>query len=131
MRAQAPQLVPQSERRPIPERGRATFRLLSAERSDEIYPILMEEVVALGFRRALVVALVLVSGEIKPVAAIHCSQSYLQKFTTALWQGENSIMGVLRSLKPEVGPKPGPSGPPTVRRPSLSRNRKPSWKAPV
>src|SRR5260370_24606718 len=123
MRAQAPQLVPQSERRPIPERGRATFRLLSAERSDEIYPILMEEVVALGFPRALVVALELESGEIKPVAAIHCSQSYLQKFTTALWQGDNSIVGVLRSLKPAVVPKAGTSGRSIHCHPVLFKNR--------
>ena len=129
MRAQAPQLVPQSERRPIPERGRATFRLLSAERSDEIYPILMEEVVALGFPRALVVALELESGEIKPVAAIHCSQSYLQKFTTALWQGENSIVGVLRSLKPAVVPKAGTSGRSIHCHPVLFKNRNACWEA--
>jgi PAS domain S-box-containing protein len=125
----APQLVPQVERRLIPERGRAAFRLLSAERSDEIYPILMEEIVALGFTRALVVSLDLESGEIRPVAAINCSPSYQQKFTTALWQGENPIVGVLRSLRPTVIPKMGVSGRSVYCHPLLYKNRNPCWEA--
>jgi PAS domain S-box-containing protein len=125
----APQLVPQVERRLIPERGRAAFRLLSAERSDEIYPILMEEIVALGFNRALVVALDLESGEIRPVAAINCSPSYQQKFTTALWQGENPVVGVLRSLKPSVIPKMGTSGRAVYCHPLIYKNRNPCWEA--
>ncbi len=129
MRAQAPQLVPQAERRLIPERGRAAFRLLSAERSDEIYPILMEEIVALGFTRALVVSLDLETGEIHPVAAINCSPSYQQKFTTALWQGENPIVGVLRSLKPAVIPKAGVSGRSIYCHPLLFKNRNACWEA--
>ncbi len=129
MRAQAPQLVPQAERRLIPERGRAAFRLLSAERSDEIYPILMEEIVALGFTRALVVSLDLEAGEIHPVAAINCSPSYQQKFTTALWQGENPIVGVLRSLKPAVIPKAGVSGRSIYCHPLLFKNSNACWEA--
>ena len=129
MRAQAPQLVPQAERRLIPERGRAAFRLLSAERSDEIYPILMEEIVALGFTRALVVSLDLETGEIHPVAAINCSPSYQQKFTTALWQGENPIVGVLRSLKPAVIPKAGVSGRSIYCHPLLFKNSNACWEA--
>src|SRR5260370_16972535 len=89
----------------------------------------MEEVMARGFPRALVVALELESGEIKPVAAIHCSQSYLQKFTTALWQGENSIVGVLRSLKPAVVPKAGTSGRSIHCHPVLFKNRNASCEA--
>jgi signal transduction histidine kinase len=123
MRGQAPQLVPQSERRLIPEGGRAVFRLLSAERSEEIYPILLEEVVALGFPRGLVVWLDMESGEIKPVAAINCSQNYLQKFTTTHRQGENSIVGVLRSLKPAAVPKAGANGRSIYCHPVLFKNR--------
>src|SRR5215471_1183602 len=129
MRAQAPQLVPQTENRLVHERGRAAFRLLSAERSDEIYPILMEEIVGLGFPRSLVVSLDLESGEIKPAAAINCNQSYQQKFTTALWQGENSIVGVLRSLKPAVIPKTGTSGRSIYCHPVLFKNRNACWEA--
>src|SRR5215471_19573780 len=129
MRAQAPQLVPQTENRLVHERGRAAFRLLSAERSDEIYPILMEEIVGLGFPRALVVSLDLESGEIRPAAAINCSPSYQQKFTTALWQGENPIVGVLRSLRPTVVPKMGASGRSVYCHPLLYKNRNPCWEA--
>jgi len=127
MHAHAPQLVPQAERRLIPERGRAAFRLLSAERSDEIFPILMEEAVALGFPRALVVSLDLGSGEIKPAAAINCTPSYQQKFTAALWQGENPIVGVLRAQKPAVIPKTGASGRSVYCHPVLFKNRNACW----
>lgn len=127
MHARAQQLVPQAERRLIPERGRAAFRLLSAERSDEIFPILLEEAVALGFPRALVVSLDLESGEIRPAAAINCSPSYQQKFTAALWQGEKPIVGVLRTLKPAVIPKSGASGRSVYCHPVLFKNRNACW----
>ena len=35
-------------------RDSTALRLLSAERSEEIFPILLEEIIALGFPRALV-----------------------------------------------------------------------------
>src|SRR5579859_1289145 len=129
MRAHTPRLVEKIERRLIPERGRAAFRLLSAERSDEIFPILMEEIVALGFPRALVVTLDLESGEIRPVAGINCSPNYQQKFKTALWQGENQIVGVLRSLKPAIIPKPGAHGRSLYCHPLLYKNRTACWEA--
>src|SRR5581483_5529095 len=129
MRAQAPRLVEKVERRLIPERGRAAFRLLSAERSDEIYPILMEEIVTLGFPRALVVTLDLESGEIKPAAGINFSSNYQQKFTAALWQGENPLVGVLRSLKPAIIPKPGAHGRSLYCHPLLFQNRTACWEA--
>jgi PAS domain S-box-containing protein len=89
----------------------------------------MEEIVTLGFTRALVVSLDLEGGEIRPVAAINCSPSYQQKFTTALWQGENPIVGVLRSLKPTLIPKAGTSGRSVYCHPLLFKNRNPCWEA--
>jgi len=48
------QAVPFVERRAGAANSRAAFRLLSAERSDEIFPILLEEILTLGFARAMV-----------------------------------------------------------------------------
>ena len=123
------EVVPPVERRSSPFSGRAAFRLIAAERSDEIFPILVEEIVGLGFARALVTATDLDSGEIKPVAALNCSKAYQQRFTTALWQGENAIVGVLRAMQPAVLPKQGTAGRALYCHPIIYRNRNVCWEA--
>src|SRR5437763_4267358 len=105
MRVRVMQPIPFVERRAGAANSRAAFRLLSAERSDEIFPILMEEIVSLGFPRALVANLDLETGEIRPVAAINCSKTFQQRFTTALWQADNPLSGVIQGMKPALLPK--------------------------
>ena len=39
---------------PAGKRRRSALRLLGAERSEEIFPVLVEEIVALGYPRALI-----------------------------------------------------------------------------
>ena len=129
MRAQALEVVPPLERRTSLAGGRAVFRLIAAERSDEIFPILVEEIVGLGFPRALVTAVDLDSGEIKPVAALNCPKGYQQRFVTALWQGENPIVGVLRAMQPAVLPKQGSAARPLYCHPIIFRNRTVCWEA--
>ena len=46
----------------------AALRLLSAERSEEIFPILLEEIVKVGFPRALVLEVDFENGEVKATA---------------------------------------------------------------
>jgi signal transduction histidine kinase len=129
MRAQALEVLPPLERRTSLAGGRAVFRLIAAERSDEIFPILVEEIVGLGFPRALVTSVDLDSGEIKPVAALNCPKGYQQRFVTALWQGENPIVGVLRAMQPAVLPKQGPGSRPLYCHPIIFRNRTVCWEA--
>src|SRR5579884_3506283 len=76
-------------------RGRAALRLLSAERSEEILPVLLEEIVALGFARAAALTVDFESGEVRPTAALNCTDSYLSALRTSLWAGENPIVAVL------------------------------------
>ena len=57
-------------RRTAQPRRPAVLRLLQAERSEEIFPLLLEEIIALGNPRALVVDVNLDSGEITPAAAL-------------------------------------------------------------
>jgi signal transduction histidine kinase len=78
----------------------AVLRLLSAERSEEIFPILLEEIVFLGSPRALVLEADFDTGEVKPIASLNCDKAYLRKFTTSLWASENPIITVLQNLKP-------------------------------
>src|SRR5437763_460510 len=58
----------------------AALRLLSAERPEEIFPILLEEIVKLGFARALVLEVDFETGEIKPPASLNCDKAYLHRF---------------------------------------------------
>src|ERR671935_1581229 len=83
-------------------RESTALRLLSAERSEEIFPILLEEIVALGFPRALILGVDFETGEVKPAAALRCSRSYLQNFHASLWAGEGPFVSVLHSLKPAI-----------------------------
>src|SRR6266550_3710663 len=74
------------------------LRLLSAERSEEIFPILLEEVVKIGFPRALVLEVDFESGEVKATASLNCDRNEVEKFRTSLWARDNPIMTVLQRL---------------------------------
>src|SRR5579864_1665992 len=117
------------ERRSGAARSRAAFRLLSAERSDEIFPILVEEIVTMGFPRTMVSELDFDSGEVKPVASLRCNKSFLERFSTTLWQGESPILGVLNAMKPAVLPKAAPNGSSVYCHPLLFRNLNQCWEA--
>src|SRR5881398_104209 len=78
----------------------AALRLLSAERPEEIFPILLEEIVKLGFARALVLEVDFETGEIKPAASLNCDKACLHKFRTSLWASENPVVSALQNLQP-------------------------------
>jgi hypothetical protein len=77
----------------------AALRLTAAERPEEILPILLEEVVHLGFPRALALELDFDTGEIKPSASLNCSPKFLEQFSTSLWASENPFVSALLNLK--------------------------------
>src|SRR5581483_4995861 len=61
----------------------AALRIFAAERPEEILPILLEEIVHLGFRSAFVLELDFDSGQMKPSASLNCSSEYLRQFNTS------------------------------------------------
>ena len=65
---------------PIAIPDQPAMRLLQAERLDEIYPILLEEIVNLGHQRALVMMADFETGAIAPVAAIACPEEFIDGF---------------------------------------------------
>src|SRR6476619_5934049 len=79
-------------------RDSTALRLLSAERSEEIFPILLEEIVGLGFPRAMLLEVDLESGDIKPTAWLKCNNAQLQKFRTSLWSTENPVVASLHRM---------------------------------
>src|SRR5213076_447259 len=78
----------------------AALRLLSAERPEEIFPILLEEIVKLGFAHALVLEVDFETGEIKPAASLNCDKACLHKLRTSLWASENPVVSALQNLQP-------------------------------
>jgi signal transduction histidine kinase len=83
-------------------RSPAALRLLQAERSEEVYPILLEEIVALGYERTFIVAVDFETGEVLPSASLNCSRNYLERFRSSLFASENPVVDVLHSQRPSV-----------------------------
>jgi signal transduction histidine kinase len=107
----------------------ASLRLLAAERSEEVFPILLEEIVHLGFPRALILEVDFDSGEIKPTASLNCEKQILERFRTSLWASENPIVSVLQNLTPRVL-KPAPTSAESFYAyPIIFRSRNRCWEA--
>src|SRR5215469_9094833 len=116
-------------RRTAQPRRPAVLRLLQAERSEEIFPLLLEEIIALGYPRALVMDVNLDSGEVTPAAAMKWPQSQMEKFTSALWMQDNPLVGVLHAARPEVLSKGALYPRPLYVHPILYSNRNLCWEA--
>src|SRR5437016_12253302 len=78
----------------------SALRLLSAERPEEIFPILLEEIVKLGFSRAVVLEVDFETGEVKPTASLNSDKGYIEKFRTSHWTGENHVVSALQNVLP-------------------------------
>ncbi|HEV8523745.1 MAG TPA: ATP-binding protein [Terriglobales bacterium] len=135
MRVQGPakleklEAAEQGERRYVASRRHAALRLLAAERSEEIYPVLLEEIVALGFPRAMLEVVDFDAGVLAPVASINCSKKYQQRFRTTLWAAENPIVRVLHSGTPTVLPDLATGRNPLYCHPIVFRSRNLCWEA--
>jgi len=109
-------------------RGSAAVRLLSAERSEEIFPILLEEIVHLGFPRAMVLEVDFDAGEVRPTASLNCDKSLSARFQTSLWARENPVISALQNLKPVALPV-NHKGESFYAYPMIYRSRTRCWEA--
>jgi signal transduction histidine kinase len=82
----------------------AALRLIAAERPEEIFPILLEEIVFLGFPRAAVLDVDFDTGEIKPAASLNFDATFLKDVQTSLWASEDPLVSALQNLKPVLLP---------------------------
>lgn len=110
-------------------RSRAAMRLLAVERSDEIFPVLLEEIVAAGYPRAFVVGLDFESGMVTPAASLNCSRSFLNRFRASLFATDTPLVGVLHAMRPAVLPGIGVGGASLSCHPMVFRNPQPCWEA--
>jgi PAS domain S-box-containing protein len=124
----SPQMRVRAEQ-PAERERKAGLRLLNAERSEEIFPLLLEEVIALGHRGAFVARVDFETSSITPVASLNCSRGYLLKQRTTLFAMENPVVRVLHTFKPEVLPKTKGADGPLYVHPIVYRNRNACWEA--
>ena len=82
----------------------AALRLIAAERPEEIFPILLEEIVFLGFPSAAVLDVDFDTGEIKPAASLNFDATFLKDVQTSLWASEDPLVSALQNLKPVLLP---------------------------
>jgi signal transduction histidine kinase len=116
-------------RRPVQRRTPAAMRLLEAERSEAIFPILLEEIVALGHPRAMVLDVDFDTGEIAPSAALKWPRPQIGKFSTQIWSPDNPIAGVLNSAHPAAFPKTSLHNRPLYVHPIFYSNNAVCWEA--
>src|SRR5436305_779114 len=107
----------------------AALRLAAAERPEEILPILLEEVVHLGFPRALALELDFDTGQITPSASLNCSPEFLQQFSTSLWASENPSVSALINLKSVLSPNGAVRSGALYAHPMIYRNSSRCWEA--
>ncbi len=107
----------------------AALRLIAAERPEEIFPILLEEIVHLGFPRAAVLEVDFDTGEIKPAASLNSSPQFLEKFRTSLWASENPFVSALLGLKPVLIPHGVLRSGSLYAYPMIYRSRSRCWEA--
>ncbi len=105
------------------------LRMLAVERSDEILPILLEEIVNAGYPSALAAKVDFESGQLRPVAALHCSRSYQQKFKASLYAHEHPAFEVLQKAQPRVVPEFGSDRRAVYVYPFTYRSATPCWEA--
>ncbi|MBO0910469.1 MAG: PAS domain-containing protein [Acidobacteria bacterium] len=106
----------------------AALRIIAAERPEEILPILLEEVVRLGFRCALALELDFDTGQIKPSASLRSDPEERAQFQTSLWARDNPYVSALCNLRPVLVPGDKRTGA-HYAVPMIYRNPFPCWEA--
>jgi signal transduction histidine kinase len=114
--------------KPTFNRRRAALRLLAAERAEEIFPVLLEEIIALGFARAIMAEVDFETGELRPVASLNCPRSFQDKFRLSLW-ADNPVVRVLHSMEPAVIPYGKNPDKKLYCHPLVYSNKQPCWEA--
>src|SRR5688572_25222734 len=117
------------EERLTPVRARASLRLLTATRSEEILPILLEEILALGYPRALAAVANLERAQLQPEVALNCNRQFLQHFRASLYAADNPIISALHGLEPVILPRAAWHPRPLYIHPFLFKSADACWEA--
>lgn len=103
-------------------RANAWLRLVSVERSEGVFPLLLDEIVALGYPRALIASVDFDTAEVRPVASVNFSKTGLQRYSASLCAMENPVVQSLHLLEPRVIPTSRKNGPNSLCFPVIYSN---------
>jgi PAS domain S-box-containing protein len=110
-------------------RRRSVSRLLIAENSEEIYPVLLEEILALGFTRALIASADFETATLRPIAALNCPRTMQERFRLPLW-ADHPVIQTLHSRQPAiVSLSRNNSGRKFYVHPMMFASSRPCWEA--
>ena len=126
----SPEMRVRSDAPPTGVKGRrSALRLLGIERSEEIFPVLLEEIVALGHPRALIAKVNFENSEISPVASLNCPRQFVQRFQASLFTVENPAARILHGLEPALVAGRNRRSPDLYYSPLIYRNSTQCWEA--
>jgi PAS domain S-box-containing protein len=105
------------------------LRLSQAERSEDVFPLLLDAVAALGFPCAAVLEVDFNTGEIRPSAQWKWPPAQLAQLSTGLWQPEHPVAAILGAKRPAVLPRTSFCARPVYLHPLLFSHRSRCWEA--
>ena len=108
---------------------RTVLRLSQAERSKDIFPLLLDAISALGFPRAAVLEVDFNNGDIRPATEMNWPEAQLAKFSTGLWAADHPVNAILRAKRPAVLPRTALSPGPVYFHPLLFSHHSRCWEA--
>lgn len=120
MRFQPQRAVRQRERR----QRSALLRLLQAARTEDVLPLLLQEILRLGFPRAIALEAEIDTANLVPAAALRWPKLEIKKFSPALRKAGQPLATVLQRAEPAVLLKSEYSSRPIYVHPVLHTNPK-------
>ena len=117
----------QRRRQPIFQ-GEPVLRLLQTQRSEELLPVLVEEIVARGYTRAAVLEASFDGRELKPVAALNWPLPQLEKLAAVSPQG-HPLVALLEAGRSAVLARTGLHTHALYVHPLVYANPNPCWEA--
>jgi signal transduction histidine kinase len=107
----------------------ALLRLLQAARPEEIFPLLLQEILGLGFPRAMVLEAGIDTGNILPAATLRWPKLEVEKLSSLLRKAGQPLTTVLRRAHPAVLPGAEFCNRPIYVHPVLYTSPKACWEA--
>ena len=79
-----------------------SLRFIEAESPQDVFRVLLDAIVFLGFPRAALLEADLETNEVKASASVNCDSKFLERLRTSLEARDNPFVSALLNLKPAL-----------------------------